>query len=157
GAGIAARRGDGVTVVGPGEDAKYLAAAPLSLLDLSDEMAARLGRWGLRTLGELAALPSQALSARLGSEGILLQRRARGEDPRPLRPWTPPLSFEESIEPGWTTESLEQLGALMATLVARICERLARRGVSADQLDWACRLADGTVHEGSCAPAVPVY
>jgi protein ImuB len=156
-AGIAARQGDGITVVEPGEDAKYLAAAPLSLLDLSDEMAARLGRWGLRTLGELAALPSAALSERLGSEGILLQRLARGEDPRPLRLWEPPLSFEESIEPGWTAETLEQLGTLMATLVARICEKLVGRGVSADQFDWVCRLGDGTVHEGSCAPAVPVH
>ena len=153
---IAARRGRGVTVVDPGKDAEYLAAAPLSLLDLSDEMAARLGRWGLRTLGELAALPPAALFERLGSEGIALQRLARGEDSRPLRPWEPPLSFEESVEPGWTVETLGPLGDLLAGLVERICEKLVRRGLSADQFDWACRLDDGTVHEGSSTPAVPV-
>jgi protein ImuB len=153
---IAARRRDGVTVIDPGKDAEYLAAAPLSLLDLSDEMAARLGRWGLRTLGELAALPPAALFERLGSEGIALQRLARGEDSRPLRPWEPPLSFEESVEPGWTVEALGQLGDLLAGLIERICERLVRRGLSADQFDWACRLADRTVHEGSSTPAIPV-
>src|SRR5262249_49267232 len=51
GALIATRRREGVTIIEQGRDAAYLAAAPLSLLDLSDEMAARLGRWGIRTLG----------------------------------------------------------------------------------------------------------
>jgi len=153
---IAARRGPGVTVVPPGTDARYLSAAPISLLDLTDEMAARLGRWGIRTLGELAALPSPALFERLGSEGIALQRLARGEDSRPLRPWEPPLVFEASIEPGWEVETLGPLGDLLAALVERICEQLVRRGLSADRLEWACRLADRTVHEGSSTPAVPV-
>jgi protein ImuB len=156
GALVAARRGHDITVVEPGTDAEYLAVAPLSLLDLSDEMAARLGRWGLRTLGELAALPSAALFERLGSEGITLQRLARGEDARPLRPWEPPLSFEESVEPGWAVETLGPLGDLLVSLVERICEKLARRGLSADRFDWTCRLDDGTVHEGSSTPAVPV-
>ena len=153
---IAARRGSGVTVVERGTDARYLAAAPITLLDLTDEMAARLGRWGIRTLGELAALPSPALFERLGSEGIALQRLARGEDSRPLRPWEPPLVFEASIEPGWAVESLAPLGDLLAGLVERICEQLVRRGLSADRFEWACRLADRTVHEGSSTPAVPV-
>ena len=153
---IAARRGSGVTVVEPGTDARYLAAAPISLLDRTDEMAARLGRWGIRTLGELAALPSPALFERLGSEGIALQRLARGEDSRPLRPWEPPLVFEASIEPGWAVETLGPLGDLLAGLVERICEQLVRRGLSADRFEWACRLADRTVHEGSSTPAVPV-
>src|SRR5262245_58233322 len=156
GALIGARRGRGVTIIDARKDAQYLAAAPLSLLDLTDEMAARLGRWGLRTLGELAALPSAALFERLGSEGIALQRLARGVDDRPLRPWNPPLFFEESLEPGWTVETLGALGDMLARLVERICERLVRRGLSADRFDWACRLADRTVHEGSSTPAVPV-
>ncbi|HXJ78863.1 MAG TPA: hypothetical protein VMS64_09300 [Candidatus Methylomirabilis sp.] len=156
GALIAARRGRGVTVIEPEKEATYLATAPLSLLDLTDEMAARLGRWGIRTLGELTALPSAALFERLGSESIALQRLARGEDTRPLRPWEPPLAFEESVEPGWTVETRGSLGDLMAGLVERICEKLVRRGLSADQFDWTCRLTDRTVHEGSSTPAVPV-
>ena len=156
GALVAARRGPGVTVVEPGADARYLAEAPISLLDLTDEMAARLGRWGIRTLGELAALPSPALFERLGSEGIVLQRLARGEDARPLRPWEPPLIFEESIEPGWAVETLGPLGDLLTGLAERMCGQLVRRGLSADHFDWACRLVDGTVHEGSSTPAVPV-
>jgi protein ImuB len=154
---VAARRGTGVTIVTPGEDAEYLASAPLAFLDLSDEMAERLRRWGIRTLGELAALPAPALFERLGSEGPRLQRLARGEDPRPLRPWAPPPVFEESIEPGWAMETLGPLVDLLAGLVERVCEALERRGLSADRFQWACRLADHTVHEGSFAPAVPMH
>ena len=153
---IAARRENGITVLRPGEEAEYLASAPVSLLDLTGEMAARLDRWGIRTLGDLADLPAPALFERLGSEGLRLQRLARGEDSRPLRPWEPPSVFEESVEPGWAVETLGPLGDLVAGLVERICEKLERRGLSADQFEWACRLADRTVHEGSVAPAVPM-
>jgi protein ImuB len=154
---VAARRGhDGATVVESGTDAKYLASAPLSLLDLSAEMAARLHTWGIRTLGELAALPATALFERLGSEGLRLHRLARGEDSRPLQPWTPPPAFEESIEPGWAVETLEPLGALLARLAERICERLARRGLLADQFQWSFRLTDRTVQDGTFTPAIPM-
>jgi len=153
---VAARQGDDATIVEPGRDAEYLASAPLSLLDLSAEMAARLHTWGIRTLGELAALPAMALFERLGNEGLRLRRLARGEDSRPLQPWAPPPAFEESIEPGWAVETLEPLGDLLAGLVERICERLARRGLLADQFQWTCRLADRTVQDGSFTPAIPM-
>jgi protein ImuB len=153
---LAARRGDGVGIVEPGTDAECLASAPLSLLDLSDEVATRLGLWGIRTLGELAALPATAVFERLGGEGARLQRLSRGDDPRPLRPWTPPLVFEDMIEPGWEVETLESLGELLTTLIQRVCDKLTRRGLSADRFHWTCRLADRTLHEGSCVPAVPL-
>ena len=153
---IAARRADGVAVVPPGEDARHLAPAPVSLLDLTPEMAARLQRWGIRTLGELADLPAAGLSERLGNEGIGLQRLARGEDPRPLRPWSPLPVFEESVDAPWGVEALGPLNDLMAGLIERLCSKLERSGLSADQLDWICRLAGGGVHEVAVAPAVPM-
>ena len=66
GALAAARFGSGATVVEPGGDAAALATAPLSLLTLSEALATRLSRWGLRTLGELAA----HLCGRLGARGL---------------------------------------------------------------------------------------
>jgi len=103
----AARLGRGVTIVEPGGDAAYLAPAPLSLLDLPEETATRLSRWGLRTLGELAALPTAGLFERLGGDGVRLQRLARGEDPRPLVSWRPVPLFEESAAFEWGIETLE--------------------------------------------------
>jgi protein ImuB len=152
----ACRRGGDVTVIPPEREAAYLAPAPLTLLDLSPQMAARLDRWGLRTLGDLAALPSAQLFERLGSEGLGLQRLARGDDPRPLRPWEPPLIFEESSQLDGAVETLPPLVELMARLADQISDRLVRGGLSADQLEWICHLADCTCHEGRIVPAFPV-
>src|SRR6185436_596532 len=45
-----------------------------------------LEKWGIATLGDLAALPAADLSSRLGRRGVALQRLARGLDPRPFVP-----------------------------------------------------------------------
>ena len=63
-----------------------------------------LRRWGLTTIGEFAALPAAALSARLGAGGIALQRLARGIDPRPLVPDPGVRRFVESFELEWPIE-----------------------------------------------------
>jgi protein ImuB len=156
GALAAARLGSGVTVVEPGGDAAALAAAPLSLLALSEDLATRLARWGLRTLGELAALPTAGLFERAGPEGVRAQRLARGEDPRPLASWRPEPAFEESVECEWGLETLEPVVERLGELAARVCGRLGARGLAADGFEWVCRLAAGGAHEGALTPAVPL-
>ncbi|HKW92239.1 MAG TPA: hypothetical protein VJX92_10085, partial [Methylomirabilota bacterium] len=156
GALAAARLGPGVAVVEPGGDADCLAAAPLALLELPVEMMARLSRWGLRTLGELTALPTAGVFERLGGEGVRLQRVARGEDPRPLVSWKAAPLFEESVECEWGMESLEPMIERMHELVARVCARLGASGLAADGFEWTCRLDGGRGHEGALTPAVPM-
>ncbi|HEY7202784.1 MAG TPA: hypothetical protein VIA61_00725 [Methylomirabilota bacterium] len=152
----AASRGSGATIVDPDGDAAYLADAPLSLLELSKELSARLSRWGLRTLGELAALPAAGLFERLGGEGVRLQRLVRGDDPRPLASWKPALLFEESVECEWGMETLPPVVERLGELAARVCARLGERGLAADGFEWVCRLDAGRLHEGALAPAVPM-
>jgi protein ImuB len=156
GARFAARAGGDITIVPPELDARWLGPAPLALLGLGPEMSARLGRWGIHTLGELADLPVSGLAERLGDEGPRLQRLARGEDATPLRLWTPPPVFEESADCSWGVETLEPLGDLLAGLAEMLCARLRRHEFSADAFEWSCRLANRTVHEGACAPAAPL-
>ena len=50
------------------------------------DMLSTLERWGLRTLGDLAALPAADLFARLGEAGVGWRKLARGEEDRPLVP-----------------------------------------------------------------------
>jgi protein ImuB len=152
----AARLGPGVLVVEPGGDAAYLAPAPLALLDLREETATRLSRWGLRTLGELAALPTAGLFERLGGDGVRLQRLARGEDPRPLGSWRPAPLFEESVACEWGLETIESVVERLRELAARVCACLGVAGLAADSFEWICRLGDGCVHEGALTPAVPI-
>lgn len=152
----AARLGSGETVVEPGGDAVYLASAPLSLLELPEATATRLTRWGIRTLGGLAALPTAGLFERLGGAGVRLQRLARGEDPRPLASCRPVPVFEESASCEWGLETLEPVVAQLRELAGRVCARLGAAGLAADGFEWTCRLGDGRVQEGALTPAVPI-
>src|SRR5262249_52199450 len=58
---VAARGRAGLTVIAPGQEAATLAPLPLGLLDLDEERRLVFHRWGLRTLGDLAALPARGL------------------------------------------------------------------------------------------------
>jgi protein ImuB len=157
---LAARRASGLECVPPGTDTVYLRAAPVGLLGLPLEMARRLARWGIRTLGELAALPGPDLFERLGSEGARLQALARGEDPRPLVPWRPPRRFEETRELDWALDNLEPLFGLFEECADRVCARLEAEALAADRFEWSCRLAtpahapSHTV-DGAFVPPVP--
>jgi protein ImuB len=155
GALLAARWACNVAVIPPGGEAETLAPAPLALLDLPPETAHRLVRWGVRTVGELAALPSRALFERMGEEGLALQRLARGEDPRPLRPYEPPPAVEEAWEMDGAVETLGPVHALLDALAERIGGALTRRQRAADRIEWTCLLADGAEHAGQIVPAFP--
>ena len=122
-------------------------------------MPRRLERWGLRTLGELAALPARELFERLGAEGPRLQALARGEDAGPLSPWRPPRRFEETRELDWAADNLEPLFALFAELADRVCARLEGEALAADLFEWSCRVTaargPGREVHGSFVPPVP--
>lgn len=80
-----AAKPDGLLVVPAGEEAAFLAPRPLAdLPGLGPKGQQELGRMGVRTLGQLAALPDAALRARFGRWGPLLGERARGIDPTPV-------------------------------------------------------------------------
>ena len=76
-----------------------------------------LDRWGLTTLGEVAALPAAAFSARLGQAGMVLQRLAQGVDAGPLVPDADVPRFLERIELEWPIDGLEPLAFVLARLL----------------------------------------
>src|SRR6266849_7951564 len=94
----AARGFSGISIVPEGDEAKYLATLPVSLLAPPEEIAETLARWGIRTFRDLAALPDLGVAARLGEEGVHLQTLARGEGDRPLEPVEAPVNFEQEME-----------------------------------------------------------
>src|ERR1700752_2723357 len=57
-----------------------------------------LHKWGIHTLGQLAALDKEQLGARLGPEAIRMWERANGRSNRVLKLVPPPESFEKSFE-----------------------------------------------------------
>ena len=105
-----------------------------------------LKRWGIRAVGEFAALPSDEVSARFGQEGVALQRLARGIDPRPLVPDCGVPRFIQSIELEWPIEELEPLSFVFARLLDPLAVTLERADRAAAAIRVALRLVDKTTH-----------
>ena len=82
-----------------------------------------LHRWGIHTLGELAALPQDELAARLGPEAVRLWEQASGRSTRLLRLVRPPEIFAEQIEFEHEIETAEPL----LFVLQRFLEQLTRR------------------------------
>ncbi len=91
-----------------------------------------LRRWGIRTLGALAALPAAELSSRLGPLGPRWQHAARGDDLAPLLPLVPDEPFEASLTLEWPVEGLEPLSFVLGRVLEPLAVRLERadRGVA---------------------------
>jgi protein ImuB len=147
--------GGAFRVVARGEQAAFLAGLPLLALDLSDELQQTLRRFGLNTLGDVSRLPPGPLAARLGPEGAVLWRLARGEDGAALAPRPAPARFEEGEELEWDAQSLEPLLFVWKALLDRLAQRLRARGLMARELLLQLRLANASWDERTLHLAAP--
>jgi protein ImuB len=152
---LAAREGGGITIVPREEECCFLASLPVEVLDPDPPIRERLARWGIRTLGDLAALPTSALTARLGPEGARLARRARGEEEHPLVTRPAPLRFQEAVDLDYGIETLEALGFVLRALLDRLTARLTLRGFVCGDLHLALRLSNRARDERTVTVAVP--
>jgi protein ImuB len=157
----------GLTVIEPGNEAAALAALPIALVAdpaftiEPHDLLATFRQWGVRTLGELAALPPDDLAARLGADGLMWQRLARGEDPRPLVPSMPEERFAQALDLEWPIEELEPLSFVLSRLMEPLSVHLERRDRGAAVLHVRLHLVkiDDTtpeVHERSLQLPVPM-
>jgi DNA polymerase IV len=79
------RKPDGLVVVEPGDEATFLAPLEIRRLwGVGEKSAASLREYGVRTMGDLAALPDDLLIRRFGKHGASLAQRARGIDDDPV-------------------------------------------------------------------------
>jgi protein ImuB len=141
---VLARTRPGLTVVDRGGAREALAAVSVDVIqiasgwggehvhpagepDAADSLVAVLRKWGIKTLGGLAALPPDDLAARLGAAGPVWQAMARGEDVRPLVPSLPEERFESSVDLEWPIEGLEPLSFVLTRLLEPLSTRLERR------------------------------
>ena len=173
----------GITIVEPGDEAAALAELPIRLLEICtanprsheptnsrttspespvpNPVTITLRRWGLRSLGDLAALPPNDVAARLGENGVDWQRLARGEDPAPLVPSLPEERFEQALDLEWPIEGLEPLSFVLARLMEPLSAHLERRDRGAAVLHVRLHLVkrDGAtreVHERSLQLPAPM-
>ena len=130
------------------QTAKAVSPAPPSSLAVSVLMLLPVvQRWGVKTLGELVALPTDELFSRLGHGGLELQRIARGEDNRPLVPESDEERFEQTMTLEWPVEGLEPLSFVLARVLEPLCTHLEKRGVAVGRLHVQLTLVTRETHE----------
>src|SRR4051794_31349980 len=88
-----------------------------------------LRRWGIRTLGALAALPLAEVVLRLGEPGAHLARIAAAALDEPFAPRLPADALEEGTELEYGVCELEPLAFVLRGLCDRALARLGCRGL----------------------------
>lgn len=117
-----------VRPVPKGQEARFLAGAPVAWLPFPPEMTYQLRRLGLTTLGAVAALPPAKLAARFGPDGRLAWELASGIDRRPVTPRPPQERIVEELAMPTPAVSREMLLVGLRQLVTRAFSRRGLRG-----------------------------
>src|SRR6266705_3154565 len=88
------------------------------------QILAILHKWGIHTLGQLAALDKEELRTRFGPEAVQMWEHAKGQSNRPLQLVRPPESFEESFEFENEIETAEPLLFMLRRFLEQLSLRL---------------------------------
>jgi protein ImuB len=155
-ASVAARCGPVVHVLPHGEEREALAPVALSVLGMDEELAQTLARWGVTTLGALAALPRDGLATRLGRAGLALHDLACGRDREPFRAYAPPPFWQEAQGLDWEIDALEALGRVIEGVLEPLTARLDAARQFADSLEVRLALATGGHHVHAVPLATPM-
>src|SRR5438477_4270437 len=115
-----------------------------------------LHKWGIHTLGQLAALDKEELRTRLGPEAVRLWERANGTSTRLLKFVQPPESFEENFEFDREIEIAEPLLFMLRRFLEQLTLRLGAIYLVAKELTLRITFANPP-WEGSAAADKQIY
>jgi protein ImuB len=138
-AGLVGRHG---VIVPPGGSRAVLAPLPVSTLDRPD-LADLLVRLGLRTLGDLAALPPTDLATRFGPEGARAARLAAGLDEHPRGARRPPPDLRVAAELDPPADRVDVAAFTAKALADELVARLDRLGLACTRLRIEARTDQG--------------
>jgi protein ImuB len=134
---IAARTGTEPRVVPAHRRAEreLVGRLPLEALEPEPRLLEQLRRFGLESVDDFLELPRRRVAERLGPEGVLLHRRARGDErDGGLQVDEPPATFVEEQSLDFALDNLDPLASLLHSMLDRLVRRLTLRGFLAGNL-----------------------
>jgi DNA polymerase-4 len=146
----------GLTVVHPGDEARFLAPLPVRVLwGVGPVMASRLSEMGVTRVGDLAQVPEEELRHRFGSQGAALARQAQGIDRRSVvtEHEIKSVSQERTFRRDIADE--EALYGQLWHLSQKVAERLKRKELASGTVAIKLRYADFTTLTRQMALSVP--
>src|SRR5438445_3195762 len=108
----------------------------------AQEIFAILHKWGIHTLGQLAALDKEELRARLGPEAVRLWERANGQSNRLLKFVQLPETFDETFEFEHEIETAEPLLFMLRRFLEQLALRLSSIYLVAQELTLRISFSD---------------
>jgi DNA polymerase-4 len=150
--------GPGVVVVPPGEERSFLHPLPVrALWGVGPATLAKLERLGLRTVGDLAALPLTTLVAAVGeAHGRHLHDLAHGRDDRPVVPDAPAKSVGHEETFARDHHDRAALAVEATRLAEAVADRLRDRGLAGRTVTLKVRFGDFRTITRSRTLPVPV-
>jgi DNA polymerase-4 len=129
------RKPDGLVVVPPGEEEAFLAPLPIGRLwGVGEKTAVSLAEYGVRTIGDLAALPPDIVVRRFGKHGGALIDRARGVDPDVVHEGDPAKSIGHETTFEADTSDPEVIERTLLALADGVAGRLRSADVRASTI-----------------------
>jgi protein ImuB len=179
GSGVGVPRASRAHVVAAGDTVAFLAGWPVSVLaapvdasygtpgsgvggGVGDALVDLFARLGLRTLGDLAALPVSAVAARFGPPGLLAHRLARGEPGHEPVARVVPEELVETMELDPPATRVDEAAFAAKALADRLLGRLDAMGACCTRVvveaetEHGERLTRCWRHEGALTPVTLV-
>jgi DNA polymerase-4 len=129
------RKPNGLVVVEPGHEAAFLAPLEISRLwGVGAKTAAVLADYGVRTIGDLAALSPDLVTRRFGKHGASLVARARGIDEDPVHEGDPAKSVGHEHTFDVDTSDREIIERTLLAMSEGVAGRLRSAGVRASTI-----------------------
>jgi DNA polymerase IV len=121
---------DGLLLVPPDRELEFLHQLPVeSLWGVGAVTAEKLRSRGIRTVGQLARVPEEALEAMLGrAQGRHLHALAHNRDPRPVNPRRRRRSIGSQRALGRSPKSPDEIDTVAIGLVERVTRRMRAAG-----------------------------
>lgn len=145
----------GITSVATEQIANRLKPLPVSLLPCEHSTLRVLARWGIRTLGELAALPETALISRLGQQATHLQRLARGVEEHFMVPEPETFSLHDHTVLDTPLEVLDSLLFVLSPMIGRLMNRAIAHAYALRAVTLTLTLEKAVLYTLHIRPALP--
>ena len=141
---------NGLVVVAPGDEARFLGALPIERLwGVGKVMATELRALGFATIGQLQKAPRAVLAKRFGKHGDGLYDLAFGRDDRAVEPYGLPKSIGAEETFGSDTTDLEKLKTTLRAHAERVAAELRDGGYAAARVTVKLRFAPFETHTRS--------
>ena len=145
-----------ILIVPAGGERRFLEPLPLKVLpDPPAELVRRLHLFGITTLGGFAQLPHAAVVLQFGSDLAFYHDLARGIDPRPLVPESPPPVLGRTLRLPEPLADRAMVLSAVERLASRVAHRLQEAGYHALALSLTVTTADRREHSAGSSVKPP--